>query len=311
MNVKRIATIALSYRDYESFGEKLEEACRWVSLAGRLGAELAVLPEMLNFWRGDGPNNPNMLTTAEMALDDWQAECKPLLDCALEHEIAVTVPVMIRHGEGCLNCFYLVSRTGEVLGRYAKTYPTQGEQKDGVAGGGAQGLIDWDGLKVGGAICFDLNFRDLFERQAAAGADLFLCPSLFPGGRQVNSYALSFQTPVVIAYPAWSRIIDILGRDIVAGGYRHETLRFGFGVPVYTADVNFDKQVFHFDLNQTKIEDILRRYGSEVAIDFDQDECCFALESLSPDLTVKRIVAEFELRPRGKHLRETREGVES
>ena len=70
MNVKRIATIALSFRDYENFDEKLEEACRWVSLAARMGAELAVLPEMMNFWRGDGPNNLNMLTTAEMALEE-------------------------------------------------------------------------------------------------------------------------------------------------------------------------------------------------------------------------------------------------
>jgi len=311
MNVKRIATIALSFRDYESFGEKLQEACRWVSLAARMGAKLAVLPEMMNFWRGDGPNNPNMLTTAEMALDDWQAECKPLLDCALENKIAVAVPVMIRQGEGYLNCSHLVSRTGEVLGRYAKTYPTQGEQKDGVAGGGVQSLIEWEGLKVGGAICFDLNFRDLFERQAADGADLFLCPSLFPGGMQVNGYARSFQTPIVIAYPAWSRIIDILGQDVVAGGYRHETLRFGAGVPVYVADVNFDKQVFHFDLNQTKIEGILRKYGPEVAIDFNQDESAFAVESLSPDRTVGDIVAEFELEPSAKFIRETRAGVES
>jgi hypothetical protein len=148
---------------------------------------------------------------------------------------------------------------------------------------------------VGGAICFDMNFRELFEGQRAKGADLFLCPSLFPGGDQVNHWALATQRPAVIAYPAWSRVIDVLGHEVVQGGYRHETLRFGFGVPLYTADVNFDKAVFHFDRNQEKIEAILRQYGADVGIDFDQLNSRFALESRSSALSVREVANRFQL----------------
>ncbi|MFA5863389.1 MAG: carbon-nitrogen hydrolase family protein [Phycisphaerae bacterium] len=302
MNIKRISAIALSNRDFDRFQDKLAEACRWIGLAAGMGSDLAVLPEMINWYCGDGPDNPRAMTLQQLALDDWQNTCRVLLECASTHHIALTIPVLVREKDGLRNCFYLISPTGTVLGRYIKTYPTRMELNEGVIPGGIQNPIEWEGLKIGGGICFDLNFQPLFERQKAAGVDLFLCPSLFPGGHQANYYALSLQTPFVIAYPAWSRIIDCLGRQVVEGGYRHETLRFGFGVPVYTAMVNFDKKVFHLDGNQQKIETILRQYGSKIKLDFDQDNVRFALESLSSEFTVKDVVKTFQLQPIEEYL---------
>lgn len=301
MNIKRIATIALSNRDYAGFEEKLREACRWVSMAARMGCDLAALPEALNIYAGDGPNNPNAMSLSDSALDDWQKECRTLVECAAEHRIAVTVPVILREGAGLRNVFFLVAKDGGVLGRYEKRHPTPCELSEGVIPGNAEPIV-WERLKVGGAICFDMNFEDVFREQKRNGVELFLCPSLCPGGDQVNHYAASFQCPIVIAYPAWSRIIGALGHELVQGGYRHETLRFGFGVPVYVADVNFDFGVFHFDHNQEKIEDILRCYGKDVWLTFDQDNVRFSLESRSPDLTISEIVERFELKPLAAYL---------
>jgi len=306
MNTKRISAVALSNRDFDSFEDKLAEACRWVALAAGMGSELAVLPEAINLYCGDGPDNPRQLAIAEVALDDWQASCRSLLDCAVTHKIAVTIPIFLREGGRVLNCFYLVSKTGQVLGRYVKTHPTPGELDQGVVPGEAPKPIAWAGLKVGGAICFDMNFRELFDRQKADGVDLFLCPSLTPGGDQVNYYAGSLAATAVVAYPAWSRIINVLGHTVAQGGYRHETLRFGFGVPLYTADINFDTAVFHFDRNQQKIQAILRRYGSDVRIEFDQDNSRFALESRSANLTVKQMIEEFALQPIDEYFAEYR-----
>ena len=190
MNIRRISTIALSYRDYDSFEAKLVEANRWVSLAAAMGSDLAVLPETLNIYCGDGFDNPRAMTMDEAALDDWRKDCAPLIDCAVANKIAVTVPVLHREGDSLVNCFYLVSADGDVLGRYVKTYPTTGEIAENVRPGGlSQPLIDWNGVSVGGGICFDMNFIELFERQKADGADLFLCPSLTAGGDAVIHYA--------------------------------------------------------------------------------------------------------------------------
>jgi len=310
MKIRRVAAISLSYRDYDSFPQKLDEACRWVSLAAAQGAHLAVLPEAINNFRGDGPGNTRRMTAAEMALDDWQAACSTLLECAAEHRIALALPVLLREGGRILNCFYLVSADGAVLGRYVKMYPTAGELAEGVAPGDWARPVQWGDVRVGGAICFDMNFREVFERQRAAGAELFVCPSLFPGGSQVNYFAAATQRPVVVAYPAWSRIIDRLGREVAAGGYRHETLRFGFGAPVYTADINLDGAVFHFDRNQEKIEEIMRRYGRDVAVAFDQDNVRFSVESLSPRFSVRDVIEEFDLQPIDEYLRESRRAAD-
>jgi predicted amidohydrolase len=297
MNMRSISVIALSSRDFDSFADKLKEACRWVSLAAKMGAQVAVLPETMNSWQGDGPGNPKAMLPDEYAFDDWQTSCEPLLDCAVENGIAVTVPAYVRENGALYNRSYLIGKSGSILGHYTKTYPTDGELEQGVKPAQGNTLIDWDGIMVGGGICFDMNFPTLFADQVAAGAQLFLCPSLFPGGDQVNHYASRLQTPFAIAYPAWSRIVDMMGRDMVAGGYRHEQLRWGWGVPVYVADVNFDQASFHFDRNQEQIESILRKHGDKVAIDFDQQNCRFTIESRSDRISVQDVVGEFGLNP--------------
>ncbi|HWL53359.1 MAG TPA: hypothetical protein VNQ90_13060 [Chthoniobacteraceae bacterium] len=57
MNCKTIAAISLHNRDYPNLDAKLEEAARWVRFAAAQGADLAVLPEALNHYRGDGFGN--------------------------------------------------------------------------------------------------------------------------------------------------------------------------------------------------------------------------------------------------------------
>ena len=300
MKTRTLATIALSNRDFPTFEAKLNEAARWIEVAAAQGAELAVLPEVLGIYAGDGPDNPNALAFEETVTPDWQRTTAVLIDCARRCRIAVTIPLFAEEGGILRNLFYLVSKDGEVLGRYEKNYPTTEELNEGVVPGGVS-LIDWEGLKIGGAICYDMNFPALFQAQKAAGADLILCPSLFPGGRQVNHHALHLQLPCVIAYPAWSRIIDTNGRERVAGGYREETLRFGSGVPVYTAPINFDKATFSYVGNQEKIAPMLEKRGDKIRIEMLQEDCWFIAESTAADYTIDDLIEEFELEQLDDH----------
>ena len=310
MKLRRLATIALSNRDFDCLADKLAEAARWLDVAAAQGAQLAVLPECLNFYCGDGAASAKARPpVSECAMENWQRDCAVILAAARGHGMALTVPVLLRENGRLHNCFFLVGGDGRVLGRYNKTFPTDSELDKGVVPGGPQAPIEWDGVKVGGGICFDMNFADLFEDQKARGAELFLCPSLFPGGDQVNHFARALQRPFVVSYPAWSRIVDGLGREVAGGGYRHETLRFGFGAPVYVADLNFDRATFHFDYNQQQIVPLLARYGREVRVDFSQENVVFALESLSPRFTVQDLIAEFKLLPYDTYFARARKKV--
>ena len=294
MDQRTIATIALSNRDFACLEEKLVEAASWIALAEAQGADLAVLPEALNLYCGDGPGNTKQLAYEDVALEDWQAATSPLIEAARRHRIAVTVPVITREQAGLSNRFYLVDRDGTCAGCYQKMYPTPEELDWQVRPGpDPPPPIEWEGLKIGGAICFDTCFPEVFSAQAHA--DLFLISSLWPGGSQLDYFARRYHVPIVLSYPAWSRIIDMDGRELVAGGYRHETLRFGFGAPVYLATVNFDRAVLFGNHNQEKIVDVQRAYGGQVQVTFDQPNCTYFLESRSPDVSVQEVIKRFEL----------------
>jgi predicted amidohydrolase len=309
MNEKTIAAIALSNRDFDSFAAKVAEAAVWVDHAANNGAHLALLPEVINKYRGDGPGNARALTFAEMALDDWQRDTAPLFEVARRRNVAVCIPVLVREHGVLFNSMFLVSGRGEVLGRYDKMRPTPAELDQGVVPGGAQQLMEWDGLKIGGAICFDTLFQEVFRTQAALGADLFLVGSYWPGGSHLNFYAMTYSAPVVLAYPAWSRIIDITGHEIAAAGYRSETLRFGFGTPIAMATINFDRVALYGNINQERIVEIERKYGRKARVTFDQQNVLFFLESRAADLTVRDLIQEFGLVPFPKYVAECEELV--
>ena len=304
MNEKTIAAVALSNRDYPDFGAKLKEAVQWVEFAAAQGAQLVVLPELLNFYYGDGVGSQKRPTYQEAAFDDWQTPTRPLFDVARRCGVAVTIPVLTREGDHLTNSFFLISKQGEVLGRYQKMRPMPGERQAGVQPGKVA-LMEWEGLKIGGGICFDCYYPEVFQQQADAGAELFLLPSLTAGGSYLNFYALHLAVPIVLAYPAWSRIIDVDGRELAAGGYRNETLCFGFGSPVLVATINFDRVVLYADFNQLKINDIQRAYRDRVRIRFDQPNASFIIESRSPDLTVQEIVQRYELVPKRQYFRQS------
>lgn len=297
MNERTLAAVSLSNRDFPSFQAKIEDAARWVRLAAKQGADLVVLPECLTTYKGDGVGNPNRMTFAESALDDWQTSCATLIDTAKQAQVAVTVPVLIRDAAGLHNVFFLIGADGQTLGRYSKMFPTPEEVDEGVVPGGEQPLIEWGGLKVGGAICFDTCFCDGLYQQARSGADLILVPSLWPGGTDLNHFARQQSVPVALAYPAWSRIIDQTGKVVAEGGHRHETLRFGFGSPIVMTTINFDRVMLYGNLNQEKMVEVQEAHGQDVRIEFDQANCVFYLESRSEDLPVTQIIEKFDLWP--------------
>ncbi len=308
MNEKTVAAVALSNREYESLEEKLLEAAEWVEHAAKQGADLVVLPEALSNYGGDGAGNPRALRLEDTALDDWQSATSQLLDAAVRHRIAVTVPVVVREADCLRNCFFLVSATGSVAGCYQKMRPTERELQAGVRPGKAAPFA-WEGLLVGGAICWDSEFPEVFSEQAQLGADLFLMPSLWPGGDQLNFYAFEHAAPIVLSYPAWSRIIDTTGNEIAAAGYRWETLRFGFGSPVALARINFDRVTLFANENQFKMVEIEKKYGSRIRVTFNQQNASFFLESRDPDLPVADVVREFDLISRREYLNESRRQI--
>ncbi len=286
MRIRSISVVALSDRNYCSLAEKLDEAVRWVELAAGEGGELVVLPECLNRFREDAPS--------PAAADDWRSGMSPLLRAAERLGVWVTVPVIHRQDGMLRNSFFLVSPDGEPVWQYDKCSPTPSELDEGIVPG-VPGFFDWQGVRLGGAICFDTCFPAHLDALAAGGADLVVMPSLWPGGSQLAAFCKWHASRLALAYPHWSRIIDLDGRDAAAAGYRQETLRFGFGAPVCTARLNFDRVSLYGNGNQEKMAALRARYGRRIQVEFDQENCLWFLESRDPELPESGILREFGL----------------
>jgi predicted amidohydrolase len=307
LNEKTVAAIALPDGVFASFQETLQEAVRSLTLAAAQGADLAVLPETINLLHRTSRPAP----LEELALPDWREATSMVCEAASRLKIALVLPLLVREGANLVNRFYLLSKDGDSPGFYQKRVPALGEQAAGVRCGSST-PIHWEGLKVGGAICIDLYYPEIvFAPQLKDGVDLFVIPSLTPGGALLDACALSCGVPVILAYSPWSRILDRDGTQLAAGGYRAETLRMGYGSPVLLATINFDAVTLFADFNQEKMRDIAAHYGRRVRIRFSQHNCIFTLESRSPDLSVEEVMRQFGLVSRRDYLARLEAGADS
>jgi hypothetical protein len=116
-----------------------------------------------------------------------------------------------------------------------------------------------------------------------------------PAGAFLDTCAVMYGVPFVLAYSPWSRILDRDGRELAAGGLRSETMRAGYSAPLQQATINFDAVSLFADFNQEKIQDIQRHYGGKVRVRFDQSNCIFFLESRTASLSIKEVMQEFGL----------------
>ncbi len=291
MNKKAIATIALPDEGLFSLQQTMEEAAGWLQVAAAEGAQLAVLPETINLLHRKSDTTP----LAAFALEDWRRDAAMLCDAAARAKIALVLPLLVRENDVLANRFYVLSKDGTSLGFYQKRIPAPGEQAAGVLPGSTSPIV-WEGLRLGGAICVDVYFPGaVIEPQMKAGADLFVIPSFTPAGIVLDCHALTCGVPFVLAYSPWSRIIDRDGTELAAGGFRSETLRYGFGSPVQMATINFDAVTLFADHNQTRMRDVERHYGGKVGIRFNQHNCIYTLESRCEELSVQDVMQQFGL----------------
>ena len=288
MNEKNFATVALK-EEYSGLQAVLRDAAYWVKTAADQGADLVVLPETINLLHHAEGNAP----LEHYALENWRTETALLCEAAMKAGISLVLPLLVLEAGILANRFYVLARDGAELGFYQKRIPACGEQLAGVAPG-ITAPIPWEGLRIGGGICIDVYFpHHVFSPQGEEGADLFIIPSMTPGGSLLDSSALTFGVPFIFAYSPWSRILDRDARELAAGGYRSETLRAGFGAPLQQASINFNAVSLFPDFNQAKLRDVQRHYGKNVRLRFDQSNCVFLLESRSADLSIAEIMRQF------------------
>ncbi|MBW2154901.1 MAG: carbon-nitrogen hydrolase family protein [Deltaproteobacteria bacterium] len=306
MDLRTISTIALPMTDEPSLETKLDHAMELVKFALQQGAGLVCLPELANRFRGNTPATADQIKSEDYALDENAAEVRPFYDIAKKHGVSIVLPLLIKAESGYFNRALFINEQGEISGRYDKIFLAPGEADEGVIRGNKPVVVDWQGIKVGFMICFDMNYQELVVRYKELGAKLIVFSSMFGGGKLVNSYALLHGLHFVCAYSDWSRFVDPFGNDYGGVGTRLEAYRFGSLPPVLTRSINFDYERVYITDAQAAFSEITRKYGSKVKMEFEQGSAITVMESLSDQFTIQDIMNEFDIGSMDDHIDEHR-----
>lgn len=214
---------------------------------------------------------------------------------ARELNVNLVVPLLERWAGLLYNSVPVVDRAGKLCLNYRKNYPTMGELQAGVQPGWEVPVAECDGVRVGAAVCFDLNFADVAQRLEAGRARLVFWPSMYWGGRLLHHWALRYGFYIAASYGSESSITDMSGRFLAQRGYDSIQVRSGHVPPWAVAEVNLDREVYHIDTNQEQYQAIHQKYGADVELDVFDPEGYFLLASRLPDKTVEDLAQEFGL----------------
>ena len=176
---------------------------------------------------------------------------------------------------------------GEILGIYHKMFPTPQAIAAGTIPGAGGIVVDTPAGKLGGILCFDLNFDELRDDYVKAAPDILCFSSYYNGGVIKNNWAVRTKSFMVCALKdGCSEIIDPLGRTINTSTYYKR---------IAQARINIDRFVMHGSENAEKFPDIRRKYKNQVLIDEDSPSAFSVLYSCSDEFTALDIAKEYEL----------------
>ena len=186
------------------------------------------------------------------------------------------------------NACVVLDREGQVAGVYHKNYPTVYEMPE-ITPGTETPIIQCDFGRVACVICFDLNFDELRDRNAALKPDIILFPSLYHGGLEQSKWAYTCRSFFVSAYGFLtfpSQIRNPFG-EVIA----YSTNYFNYAV----ATVNLDRQLVHQDFNREKLTALKRKYGEKVIITDHGELGVMMITSEHEQVSAADMAKEFDI----------------
>ena len=191
----RIAVMQLAYGDEESFEARVDRVAGLV--AAQNGHDLVVLPEL---WGATGFDYTRGAVQAQQLAGPWAGA---LADAARAAGVVLHAGSFVERlpepgadGNDLANTSLLFAADGQLLATYRKIHRFgfgTGEPK--LMEAGDEVVVTGIPLMAGGSVltglstCYDLRFPELYRRQVAAGAELFVIPAAWPAAR-VGHWAL-------------------------------------------------------------------------------------------------------------------------
>ena len=262
--------------------DTLERALALVDAAGAQHADFVCLPETFIAAGLSGADARDIVEPID------GPTFKALADRARRHRINLVAGLHVLEDDGTIsNIAVLYDRDGQLVGSYSKCHPTEGEIDAGITPGSEAKVFQTDIGRIGLAICFDLNWHELWAEMKAQGADIVCWISAYEGGFPLQAYAWLHGLTVVSSVQSYTaKIIDRTGKILTT------TSRWG---RLVSCDIDMDKRWFHTDGQAEKIVEVQTRYGERVRVETLGEEHMFSIESRDPTLDADDIVTALGL----------------
>ena len=228
-------------------GKCLQEIVEAVDGEGAKGPDLIALPET---WLGQKDHVPETLEGPVISA---------MAALAKKHRTYIVCPIDRWDGERRLNSAVLLDRQGQVACVYDKVYPFWSEYdvEPAVTVGQEVPVYEADFGRVGMAICFDVNFPEVWKQLADQGAELVIWPSAYSAGTALQAHALNHHFYVVTATQKSDCVVyDITGQEILYE--RSDDLH------VSRVTLDLDRGIYHEDFNLEKRDRLLQERGDDV-----------------------------------------------
>jgi len=254
--------------------------------------DIVCLPEIFPFMR-IAAKRPSLSEIAEKPLGPISSQ---FAEFANKNSCYVICPIYTEDSGKYYNAAVIIDRNGKVAGEYRKIRPTIGEIEGGIIPGPKNPpVFKTDFGTIGVQICYDINWRDAWEKLGKYGAEIVFWPSQFNGGKMLNSLAWMNKYYVVSStrYDP-SRICDIDGDEII---------RSGLSAHWVCAPINLEKAFIHSWPYRTWYDDVRKKYGQKIRIKLFHEEEWSIIESRSPDVKVADVLKEFKILTHEEHIR--------
>ncbi len=285
-----VRVVSLSFRD-----KPLPEIVARVDREGARGADLIVLPETWRGQRGDTAEPLDGPTVTAMAA------------LAIRHSMYIVCPIDRKDGARRLNTAVLLDCQGRIVSAYDKVYPYWAEfdLDPPVQVGHDVPVVQTDLGRIGLAICFDVNFPEVWQQLADQGAELVVWPSAYSAGMSLMAHAINHHYYIVTSTLLGDCLVfDITGRVI------HDQRDKDINISRVSLDL--DRGIYHQNFNIGPRDRLLREHGQDVEQEQWLDrEQWFVLRAKRPGVSARTLARQYGLEELRDYVRRSRRQIDA
>jgi predicted amidohydrolase len=270
----RITSISFSCRPLEAIVDVVDRE-------GARGVDLIALPET---WADQSLNQPEGLDGPVISA---------MAQLARKHETYIVCPIdrQDQEGERRVNSAVLLDRGGRVAGIYDKVYPYWSEFNllPIVEIGADAPVFETDFGRVGLAICFDVNFPEVWKELADNGAELVIWPSAYSAGTTLQAHALNHHYSIVTSTQTGDCLVyDIDGQELL---YEKSD-----DINISRVTLDLDRGIYHENFNLDKRDLLLAEHGDDVELECHHlREQWFILRAKRPGVSARSLARAYGL----------------